>query len=121
MISASTRTAKAAKKAHLDSSTLKDAVVKLGYLSEIEYDKMDIINNRHNEYIGQNLHHKIKKLTQYIEDSKKPIIIAGQGCNNCSNELNLFAIKNNITDPKTRFPIRIETQREEKIDDDIDY
>ena len=32
---------------------------------------------------------------------------------------NDFAIKNNITDPKTRLPIRIETQREEKIDDDI--
>ena len=65
-------------------------------LQEIEYERMDIIYNRHIEYIGLNLHHKIKKLSEYIEKSDMPIIIAGQGCNNCSDELNEFATKNNI-------------------------
>ena len=35
-------------------------------------------------------------LLDIIDKSKKPIIIAGQGCNNCSDKLRQFAIQSNI-------------------------
>ena len=38
----------------------------------------------------------IDKLSNLIYTSEKPIIIAGQGCNNCSDALRLFAINSNI-------------------------
>ena len=38
----------------------------------------------------------IANLSKLIYNSEKPIIIAGQGCNNCSDALRLFAIHSNI-------------------------
>jgi len=38
----------------------------------------------------------IDNLSNLIYNSEKPIIIAGQGCNNCSDALRLFAIHSNI-------------------------
>ena len=55
-----------------------------------------IINNWEELDIGKNLDIKIKELCELIDKSEKPIIIAGQGANEVSKELNKFVGSKNI-------------------------